>query len=84
VDLLVAGEVVELLDARLHIVPGDFFARHDRGGIHLVLHRLVGGDGLGGNVEPEIALGLHHGDPEFALQHDPPSADQMACRAGEA
>ena len=71
-DVLVAGEFVEFLDARLHVVAGDPLPRHDGGEVDLVLHPLVGGDRLGGNVEPEIALGLHHGDPEFAFQHDPP------------
>ena len=69
-DVLVAGEVVEFLDAGLHVVAGDPFAGHDRGGVDAVLGLLVGGDRPGGDVEAEFALGLHHGDPEFALQHD--------------
>ena len=39
VDLLVAGEVVELLDARLHVVAGHSFARHDGGEIDLSFTR---------------------------------------------
>jgi hypothetical protein len=31
---------------------------------------LVGGDGLGGNVETEVALCLHHRDPELAFETD--------------
>ena len=82
VDLLVAGEVVELLDARLHIVAGDFFPRHDRGRIHLVLHLFIGGDRFGRNIQPEIALRLHHGDPEFAFQNDPPFGGPDGLKGG--
>ena len=70
VHLLVTGEAVELLDARLHIVAGDPFAFHDRAGVDLILHLFVSGDRFGGDVEAEVALGLHHGDPELAFEDD--------------
>ena len=70
VDLLVAGKVVEFLDAGLHVMPRDFFPRHDRGRIDAVFRSLVGGDRLSGDVETEVALSLHHGDPEFAFEDD--------------
>ncbi len=41
VDVLVAGQFAELLDARLHIVPRDALALHDAAEIHRVLHPLV-------------------------------------------
>ena len=71
VNQFMAGQRVELLDARLHVVAGDAFPGHDRGEVHLILHALVGGDGGGGKVEAQFALGLHHGDPKLAFQHDP-------------
>ena len=66
--LLVAGEAIELLDARLHIVAGDPFAFHDRTGVDLILDLFVSRDRFGGNVETEVALSLHHGDPELAFE----------------
>jgi len=68
VDMLVAGEGAELVDARLHVVAGRLLADADGFEVHLVLHALVGGDRLGGDVQPEVALGLHDGDPVLALE----------------
>ena len=70
VDVLVAGEGGELLDAGLHVVAGDPLAGLDRLEVDLVDHLLVGLDGLRRHVDPELALGLEHGDPEPALEHD--------------
>jgi hypothetical protein len=50
--------------------PGDALAGHDGPGIDAVLGLFVGGDGFAGDVQAEVALGLHHGDPEFALEDD--------------
>ena len=41
VDVLVPGQRGELLDARLHVVPGDPLAGRDAGQVDLVQHRLV-------------------------------------------
>ena len=68
VDMLVAGEGAELVDAGLHVVARRLLADADGFEVHLVLHALVGGDGLGGDVQPEVALGLHDGDPILALE----------------
>ena len=40
-DLLMAGESVELLDPGLHVVPGDLLALGDRGQVDLVEDPLV-------------------------------------------
>ena len=70
VDVLVAGEVAELLDAGLHIMAGDALAVVNGLNINAALHALVSVDGLLRNVQPQVLLRLHHGDPELALQHD--------------
>ena len=66
-NLLVTGEVVEFLDPGLDVVAGDFFPGHDGSGIHTVLGQFVGINRGLRHIQPEIALRLHHGDPEFAL-----------------
>src|SRR5918996_4150098 len=66
--MLVAGEGGELLDAGLDVVPCDPLTRLDGGEVHFVGHRPVVVDGLGRDVEPEDPLGLHHRDPQVALQ----------------
>jgi len=65
----VLGEV-ELLDARLDVVARDPLPRGDGGEIDLLAACFVGVDRLGRDGQAEVALGLHHGDPEFAFQHD--------------
>ena len=70
VDVLVSGEITEFLDARLHVVAGDALTGIDRSQVDLIDDTLIGGDGLGGNVETEVALCLHHRDPELALETD--------------
>ena len=71
VDVLVAGQRRELLDAGLHVVAGDPLAGVDR---------LRGRPGRrpprrprstpSGTSTPEVALGPQHGDPELPLEHD--------------
>jgi hypothetical protein len=70
VGVLVAGERRELLDARLDVVAGDPLAGLDRGEVDLVDHGPVIVDGRGRDLEPELALGLHHRDPQLPLEHD--------------
>ena len=70
VDVLVAGESGELLDPRLHIVTRDLLAVADRLEVDLVDHGLVGLDDARGDVDPQVALGAQHGDPQLALEHD--------------
>ena len=70
VDALVAGEGVEGLDAGLDVVEGDALSGVDVGEVDLLFNLLVGGDGLGGDGEAEVALGLHDGDPVIALDRD--------------
>ena len=70
VDVLVPGQRAELLDPRLHVVPGDPLARGDRVEVDLVDDVLVGLDDAVGYVDPEVALGLEHRDPELPLEHD--------------
>ena len=70
--MFVTGEVVELLDAGLHVVAGDAFALHDRCHIDPVFHTFVGGNRLGGNPQAEFILCLHHRNPELAFQENPP------------
>ena len=69
-DVLVAGERAELLDPRLHVVPGDPLARGDRLEVDLVDDVLVGLDHAVGHVDAEVALRLQHRDPQPPLEHD--------------
>ena len=68
--MLMTGKAVEFLDAGLNIVTGDALALHDGGDIHLLLVGFVGFDDLLWDIETQILLGLHHRDPELALQDD--------------
>ena len=70
VDVLVTGERAELLDPRLHVVPGHPLARGDRLQVDLVDDVLVGLDHAVGHVDAEVALRLQHGDPQLPLEHD--------------
>ena len=70
VNMLVAGQVAELLDTGLHVVAGHTLAGVDAVHIHLTLHALVGVNSLLRNIQPQVLLGLHHGNPELALQHN--------------
>ena len=52
-DVLVPGERAELLDPRLHVVPGDPLALGDRGEVDLVDDPLVGlDDAVAGTSTP--------------------------------
>ena len=55
VDVLVAGEGAELLDARLHVVPGDPLAGGDAVEVDLVDDRLVVLDDAVGHLDAEVA-----------------------------
>ena len=70
VDVLAAGQLAELFNARLHVVARDAFAGVNGGKVHLVLHPFVSFNHAVRNIQPQILLGLHHGDPEFAFQDD--------------
>ena len=69
-DVLVPGQRRELLDPRLHVVAGDPLTGGDRLEVDLVDDVAVGLDDPVGYVDPEVALGLEHGDPEPSLEHD--------------
>ena len=56
VDVLVAGEGAELLDPRLHVVPGDPLAGGDAVEVDLVDDRLVVLDHAVGHVDAEVLL----------------------------
>ena len=56
VDVLVAGEGVELLDAGLHVVAGDALAVGDRVQVDLLEHRLVRLDHTVRYVDPQVSL----------------------------
>lgn len=68
VDLLVAGEGVELLDPRLDVVAGDFFALGDRGQVDLVDDTFVIGEGGVRHLDPEVLLSAQHRQPQPAFQ----------------
>ncbi len=68
VHVLVPGEVVELLDPRLHVVPGNLLALGDRGQVDGVEDALVVGDRLVRHLDAEVLLGPQHGEPELPLQ----------------
>ena len=74
VDLLVPGELGELLDACLHVVPGHPLAGGDAvevdRGDALVDDALVGLDRLRRNRDAEFGLRAEHGEPQLALGDD--------------
>lgn len=70
VQLLMAGEVVELFDTCLHVVAGDALAGVDGFEVDLVFDGLVGVEGFVGDVEAEVFLGTGDGEPEFAFEQD--------------
>src|SRR5690606_27967110 len=74
VDVLVAGERRELLDACLHVVARDPLTLGDRRQVDALLtlgdDRLVGLHDAVGHVDAEVALGLQHSHPELTLQDD--------------
>jgi hypothetical protein len=70
VDVLVAGERAELLDARLDVVTGDPLAPLDRGQVDVVDDRVVGLDHAVGHLDPQVALGGQDRYPQSPLEHD--------------
>ena len=67
-DELAFGEIGEFLDPRLDVMERDPFALRDGREVDLPLDLLVVLDRLRRDRHPEIALALHDGDPEIALQ----------------
>ena len=70
VQVLMTGQLAELLDARLDVVAGDALPPHDGFQVDLVLHALVAFDHAVRHRNAEIALALQHGDPVFAFEAD--------------
>ncbi|SKZ00452.1 Uncharacterised protein [Mycobacteroides abscessus subsp. abscessus] len=70
VDLLVAGERVELFDARLHVVAGDALTLGDRREVDLVDDCLVVGDRAVGDLDPQVLLRLQNSQPQAAFKRD--------------
>ena len=70
VNVLKACELAELINACFDIVARDALAVVDRVHVYLILNGFVGVNGFLRDVETEVFLGLHHGDPKLALQHD--------------
>ena len=68
VDVFLAGQRTELLDPRLHVVAGDPLTSGDRFQIDLVDHCFVRSDRRLWDVDSELALRLHHRDPELPLR----------------
>ena len=68
------GQRGELLDARLHVVPGDPLTFGDRGQVdrrHALVHDLlVGLDRAGRDGHAQVGLRTQHRQPQLALQHD--------------
>ncbi len=70
VDLLVAGECIEFLDACLHVVAGDPLAVRDGLEVDVVDDALVVVDGAGRNVDAQLCLRTQHRHPQLTLEHD--------------
>ena len=70
VRVLVPGERVELLDARLDVVARDPLAGGDRGEVDVVDHGAVVVEDTVGDVDPELGLRGEHRDPQLALEGD--------------
>jgi hypothetical protein len=71
VDVLVAGECVELLDAGLDVVTCHALALGDGSQVDVVDHAGVVGDDAVGDVDAEVSLGIEDSEPEPALGCDP-------------
>ena len=72
VDELPLRQLRELLDAGLDVVEGHALPARDGTQVDVALDALVVLDGVRGNRDAEVLLGLHHRDPEVALEADAP------------
>ena len=74
VDMLEPGEVVELLDAGLHVMLGDPLAVGDRAQVDAIDHALIGGDHrirvIPAEVDTEVTLRREDRDPQSPLGGD--------------
>ena len=70
VNVLVASQGVELFDACLDVVARDALAVSDGRKVDVLDDGLVGRDGLCRDVDAEVLLGLHDGDPQLTLEDD--------------
>jgi hypothetical protein len=70
VHVLVPGQRVELLDPRLHVVPGDPLAGRDRLQVDLLQHPPVVLDHAVRDVDPELLLRPQDGKPQLPFEHD--------------
>ena len=70
-DVLVAGEGIELLDARFDVMARHPLALGDRGEVDPIDHPRVIGDDTLGHLDTEIGLGPEDREPQAALGHDP-------------
>lgn len=84
VHVLMPGEVVELLDPRLHVVPRDLLALGDRSQVDLVEDALVVGDRGVRDLDAEVLLRPQHGEPELTLQLHLLLGDQSVASSAEA
>jgi hypothetical protein len=71
VDVLVAGECVELLDARLDIMARHALAIGDGAKVDVVDDARIVGDHAVGDVDTEVRLGAEDGEPQAPLSRDP-------------
>ena len=79
VDVLVPGEGIELLDARLDVMARDPLAPGDRGEVDVVDHAGVVGDDAVGDVDAEIGLGVKDREPESSLGGNPVLGCPQRC-----
>ena len=70
VNVLEARELAEFLDARLDVVARDFLALVYFVYAYVVFDAFVGVDCLLRNVEPELLLSFHNGNPQVAFEED--------------
>jgi len=68
VDVLVAGQGAELLDARLHVVAGDALPGVDGSQIDVIDHGFIRLDHPVGHVDAQVALRLQDGEPQPSLE----------------
>ena len=69
-DLFVASQRAELLDARFDVVSRDPLALVDGIEVNLVDDLAVGLQRAIGNVDAGVALGFEHSDPQTSFEND--------------